>query len=144
MGTRSDKESRQQLRLKKHEPAARLITHVHVSSELPTARERAALAESFSVWSLYLFEDRGIWIWLDKHYRLRVVRWSFSRRQQYFSFENKIKRLTRGGGIKWTQISLCKETADGRRAEKVKELNKTTRRRRGRMWEDHLRMLGGK
>lgn len=52
----------------------------------------------------------------------------------------KKKKKTNEGGEK----IKCKETADGRRAEKVKYLNKTARRRRGRMWEDHLRMLGGK
>lgn len=155
MATRSDKESRQQLRLKEHEPP---LAWLHTSASLPSfplpeSELRLLRPSQFDLFICLKTEGYG-YDWTNitgsgSSGGLSVggcnIFFISGGRGEIKIIKFKKKRLTKGGKkIKWTQISLCKETADGRRAEKVKYLNKTARRRRGRMREDHLRMLGGK
>lgn len=73
--------------------AAHLITHVHVSPSFPLADSELRLLRASQFDLSICLKTEGIWIWLDKHYRLWVVRWSFSLRLQYFSFQEEEERL---------------------------------------------------
>lgn len=65
---------------------------------------------------------------------------------EIFFISGRRRREKRRGKkkIKPTQMRVCKETADGRRAEKVKDGCAPGRPGQERVVEDHLRLPGGK